>query len=49
MSGIYIALPLASYFIFHESVSAWNMAGAGVIIAGIMVMLSGETGKADHV
>jgi multidrug transporter EmrE-like cation transporter len=49
MSGVYVALPLASHFIFNEPLSAWNLAGAGVIIVGIMVMLSGEARGADHV
>ena len=41
MSGVYVAIPLVSWSIFHEIVSVANMLGAGLIMAGIIVMTCG--------
>ena len=41
MSGVYVAIPLVSWSIFHEAVSVANMLGAGLIMAGIIVMTCG--------
>jgi len=39
MSAVYIVIPIASHFIFHEKVSVANMAGATLIAVGIIVMM----------
>jgi multidrug transporter EmrE-like cation transporter len=47
MSGIYIVIPAASYFIFRESVSLHNIIGSLVIMAGIIILFTNtrETGR----
>lgn len=41
MSALYIMIPLASYYIFKEKVSAANVIGALVIMAGIVLIFIG--------
>lgn len=38
MSGIYVAIPLISHFVFGEKVSLANAIGAVVIMAGIVLV-----------
>jgi multidrug transporter EmrE-like cation transporter len=47
MSGIYIVIPAASYFIFRESISLHNIIGSLVIMAGIIILFTNtrETGR----
>ena len=39
MSGIYLAIPVLSRCVFHETVTAANMAGSLLIAAGIGILL----------
>ena len=45
MSGIYLAIPVISRFVFHEAVTPGNLAGAVLIAVGIGIVLWG--GKVD--
>ena len=47
MSGIFLAIPLASVFWFHETVTAGQYLGSLVIMAGMAVLLSGGEAKAN--
>ena len=42
MSGIYVAIPVVSHFIFKEKVSRSNIIGAVVITIGISLMCAGR-------
>ena len=39
MSGVYLAIPVLSRYVFHETLTAANLAGAVLIAAGIGILL----------
>ncbi len=48
-SGIFVNILLLSHFVFHETVSTGNMLGAGLIIAGILVLTRTNNGAQGNV
>jgi len=46
MSGVYLAIPVAGHYLFHESVSLANLGGAALIAGGILLLLGG--GQVEH-
>ena len=47
MSGIFVNIMLMSFFIFHEPISYQNLAGAVLIVAGIIVLKWDEPDKTN--
>jgi len=47
MSGIFVNIMIMSYFIFHEAISYQNLAGAALIVAGIIALKWDEPEKTD--
>jgi drug/metabolite transporter (DMT)-like permease len=45
MSLIYVNILLMSVFIFHERVTPGNFGGAGLIVAGVILLTQGQTAK----
>jgi hypothetical protein len=41
MSAIYLIIPVISHFVFGEQISAWNLGGALVVAAGIVLLCTG--------
>ena len=35
---VFIVVVLASYFVFHESISPWQLAGFGLILSGFLLL-----------
>jgi drug/metabolite transporter (DMT)-like permease len=42
MSGSYAATLLISSYFFHEQITSYNVAGSTLIVAGVLIMLSGR-------
>jgi drug/metabolite transporter (DMT)-like permease len=42
MTGSYVATILMSYYLFHEQVTPFNLAGCALIIIGVLIMINGR-------
>lgn len=42
MSAVYFAIMLSSYFIFHEKITIFNLAGAAIILIGITNLVTSK-------
>jgi len=45
MCGSYVATLLMSYYLFHEHITPYNVAGSALIVAGVLIMVNGAASR----